>query len=66
MKQSISEIKERIAELKRQIVKFKPPRLSSEDIEDISDNYQAKLDYREFKMEAEEEIKWLETQLNSL
>lgn len=66
MKQSISEIKERIAELKRQIVEFKPPRLSSEDIEDISDNYQANLEYREFKMEAEEEIKLLETQLNSL
>lgn len=59
-------IKERISVLKGQLIEYKPARLSMDDIEDVSDNYQAHLEYREFKEEAEMEIKDLEEALEAL
>lgn len=59
-------IKKRISVLKGQLVEYKPARLSMDDIEDVSDNFQAHLEYREFKEEAEMEIKDLEEILEAL
>jgi hypothetical protein len=51
--------------LEQEIIDNKPPRLSTEDIEDVSDNYQAQLEYKWWKEEQLELIKELKSKLTS-
>jgi hypothetical protein len=52
-----------IQQLEQEIEDNHPSRLSSEDIEDVSDNYQAHLEYRWWRDEQEELIKDLKSKL---
>lgn len=52
-----------IQQLEQEIEDNHPSRLTSEDIEDVSDNYQAHLEYRWWRDEQEEEIKDLKSKL---
>ena len=57
--------KQKIASLKQEIKEFKLSRLTVEDVEDVSDNYQAHLEYGYWKEEIEEKIKRLENMTDS-
>lgn len=52
-----------IQQLEQEIEDNHPSRLSSEDIEDVSDNYQAHLEYRWWRDEQQELIKDLKSKL---
>jgi len=52
-----------IQQLEQEIEDNHPLRLSSEDVEDVSDNYQAHLEYRWWREEQEELIKDLKSKL---
>ena len=52
-----------IQQLEQEIEDNHPSRLSSEDIEDVSDNYQAHLEYKWWRDEQEELIKDLKSKL---
>jgi hypothetical protein len=52
-----------IQQLEQEIEDNHPSRLSSEDYEDVSDNYQAHLEYRWWREEQEELIKDLKSKL---
>lgn len=52
-----------IQQLEQEIEDNRPSRLTSEDIEDVSDNYQAHLEYQWWKDEQSELIKDLKSQL---
>jgi hypothetical protein len=52
-----------IQQLEQEIEDNHPSRLTSEDIEDVSDNYQAHLEYKWWKDEQSELIKDLKSQL---
>jgi len=52
-----------IHQLEQEIEDNHPSRLTSEDIEDVSDNYQAHLEYQWWKDEQSELIKDLKSQL---
>ncbi len=52
-----------IQQLEQEIEDNHPSRLTSEDIEDVSDNYQAHLEYKWWKEEQSELIKDLKSQL---
>ena len=52
-----------IRQLEQEIEDNHPSRLTSEDIEDVSDNYQAHLEYKWWKDEQSELIKDLKSQL---
>lgn len=54
----------RILGLEQEILSCQPPRLSMSDIEDVSDNYQANLEYEWFVEEQEEVIRDLITKLS--
>lgn len=49
--------------LEQEIIDNKPPRLSTKDVEDVSDNYQAQLEYKWWKEEQLELIKELKSKL---
>lgn len=49
--------------LEQELENARPDRLSAEDIEDVSDNYQANLEYKWWKEEQEELIKDLKSKL---
>lgn len=49
--------------LEQEIKDMHPDRLTSEDIEDVNDNYQAHLEYKWWKEEQEELIKDLKSKL---
>ncbi len=49
--------------LEQEIEDSRPSRLTSEDIEDVSDNYQANLEYKWWREEQEELIKNLKSKL---
>ena len=49
--------------LEQEIENLHPSRLTSKDIEDVSDNYQAHLEYKWWKEEQEELIKDLKSKL---
>ena len=51
---------QKIQSLKQEILDYKPSRLSQEDIEDVSDNYQAHLEYSYWYDEQQDHIKALE------
>jgi len=51
--------------LEQEIIDNIPPRLSTEDVEDVSDNYQAQLEYKWWKEEQLELIKELKSKLTS-
>ena len=50
--------------LEQEIIDNQPPRLSSRDVEDASDNYQAHLEYKWWKREQLELIKDLKSKLS--
>ena len=52
-----------IQQLEQEIEDNRPSRLTSEDIEDVSDNYQAHLEYQWWKDEQSELIKDLKSKL---
>ena len=52
-----------IQQLEQEIEDNRPSRLTSEDIEDVSDNYQAHLEYKWWKDEQSELIKDLKSKL---
>jgi hypothetical protein len=52
-----------IQQLEQEIEDNHPSRLTSEDIEDVSDNYQAHLEYKWWKDEQSELIKDLKSKL---
>ena len=52
-----------IQQLEQEIEDNHPSRLTSEDIEDVNDNYQAHLEYKWWKEEQEELIKDLKSKL---
>ena len=52
-----------IQQLEQEIEDNRPSRLTSEDIEDVSDNYQAHLEYQWWEDEQSELIKDLKSQL---
>lgn len=52
-----------ILQLEQEIIDLHPSRLTSDDIEDVSDNYQAHLEYNWWRDEQEEIIAHLKAQL---
>lgn len=52
-----------IYQLEQEIEDYHPDRLTSEDVEDVSDNYQAHLEYKWWKDEQLELIKDLKSKL---
>ena len=54
-----------IQQLEQEIEDNHPSRLSAEDVEDVSDNYQAHLEYKWWKEEQLELIKELKSKLTS-
>lgn len=52
-----------IQQLEQEIEDNHPSRLTSEDIEDVNDNYQAHLEYKWWREEQEELIKDLKSKL---
>jgi len=54
-----------IQQLEQEIEDNHPSRLTSEDIEDVNDNYQAHLEYKWWKEEQEELIKDLKSKLTT-
>lgn len=51
--------------LEQEIEDMQPDRLTSEDIEDVNDNYQAHLEYKYWREEQEELIKDLKSKLTT-
>jgi len=54
-----------IQQLEQEIEDNHPSRLTSEDIEDVNDNYQAHLEYKWWREEQEELIKDLKSKLTT-
>lgn len=61
------EIIKAIANIQREIHEMpQPPRVSAEDVEDISDNYQDNLEYNWWLRDKEDELEKLQYQLKNL
>ena len=64
--QKITQIQQEIAVLKSKMHEYYPGRLSSEDIEDVSDRYQEMLEYNEYCDEQREIISALQEDIVAL
>ena len=62
----LEELKAELQAAEYDLANTHPPRISSDDIEDVSDRYQERLEYNWWVAEQEELIKGIEAEIKSL